>query len=73
MVTARRRDACRKSSSISVLYDRMLKVLKKRDTVGNGKEKMAKNLDFAQNDNFMDNRCCKKLVPCSVLEILTKC
>ena len=48
----RRRNACRKSAkSFPVLYDKKGNVLKEKDSVQNAKEKLAKSLDFAENNN----------------------
>ena len=71
-----------KVQGFPVLYNKIVKDFKARNGVRNAWEIVVESLDFADNSNFIrtsSNRentlkiaVLKKLVPCSVPEILTK-
>ena len=75
-----------KVQGFPVLYDKRVKVFKEKDAVQNTWEKVAESLDFEENilkkmvillehlaaENILKIAVLKKLMPCSVSEILTK-
>ena len=63
------------------MYDKRIKGFKEKDAVQNAWEKVAEGLDFEEmvillehvaTENILKIDVLKKLVPCSVSEILTK-
>ena len=80
MATARRKTTCIKSSSISSFIWQKCKRIQIKIAVPNAREKVTEYLDFVQNGNFIRgisnenimNKCSKRLVPCSLSEILTE-
>ena len=70
-----------KVEGFPVLYEKRVEVFKEKDSFQNAWEKVAESLDFAENSNFIREIATenilkivvlKKLMPCSVSEILTK-
>ena len=68
-------------TSFPVLYDKRIKGFKERDAVQNAQKKVAESLDFEEmvilleqvaTENILKIDVLKKLMPCSVSEILTK-
>ena len=68
-------------TSFPVLYDKRIKGFKEKDAVQNAQKKMAESLDFEEmvilleqvaTENILKIDVLKKLMPCSVSEILTK-
>ena len=68
-------------TSFPVLYDKRIKGFKEKDAVQNAQKKVAKSLDFEEmvilleqvaTENILKIHVLKKLMPCSVSEILTK-
>ena len=64
-----------------VLYDKRIKGFKEKDAVQNAQKKVAESLDFEEmvilleqvaTENILKIDVLKKLMPCSVSEILTK-
>ena len=70
-----------KFTSFPVLYDKRIKGFKEKDAVQNVRKKVAESLDFEEmvilleqvaTENILKIDVLKKLMPCSVFEILTK-
>ena len=68
-------------TSFPVLYDKRIKGFKEKDAVQNAQKKVAESLDFEEmvillgqvaTENILKIDVLKKLMPCSVSEILTK-
>ena len=68
-------------TSFLVLYDKRIKGFKEKDAVQNAQKKVAESLDFEEmvilleqvaTENILKIDVLKKLMPCSVSEILTK-
>ena len=68
-------------TSFPVLYDKKIKGFKEKDAVQNAQKKVAESLDFEETvilleqvatENILKIDVLKKLMPCSVSEILTK-
>ena len=68
-------------TSFPVLYDKRIKGFKEKDAVQNAQKKVAGSLDFEEmvillekvaTENILKIDVLKKLMPCSVSEILTK-
>ena len=68
-------------TSFPVLYDKRIKGFKEKDAVQNAQKKVAESLDFEEmvilleqvaTENILKIDFLKKLMPCSVSEILTK-
>ena len=68
-------------TSFPVLYDKKIKGFKEKDAVQNAQKKVAESLDFEEmvilleqvaTENILKIHVLKKLMPCSVSEILTK-
>ena len=68
-------------TSFPVLYDKRIKGFKEKDVVQNAQKKVAESLDFEEmvilleqvaTENILKIDVLKKLMPCSVSEILTK-
>ena len=68
-------------TSFPVLYDKRIKGFKEKDAVQNAQKKVAESLDFEEmvilleqvaTENILKIHVLKKLMPCSVSEILTK-
>ena len=68
-------------TSFPVLYDKRIKGFKEKDAVQNAQKKVAESLDFEEmvilleqvaTENILKIDILKKLMPCSVSEILTK-
>ena len=68
-------------TSFPVLYDKRIKGFKEKDAVQNTQKKVAESLDFEEmvilleqvaTENILKIDVLKKLMPCSVSEILTK-
>ena len=68
-------------TSFPVLYDKRIKGFKEKDAVQNAQKKVAESLDFEEmvilleqvaTQNILKIDVLKKLMPCSVSEILTK-
>ena len=68
-------------TSFPVLYDKRIKGFREKDAVQNAQKKVAESLDFEEmvilleqvaTENILKIDVLKKLMPCSVSEILTK-
>ena len=68
-------------TSFPVLYDKRIKGFKEKDAVQNAQKKVAESLDFEEmvilleqvaTENILKIDVLKKLMPCSVSEILAK-
>ena len=68
-------------TSFPVLYDKRIKGFKEKDAVQNAQKKVAESLDFEEmvilleqvaTENILKIDVLKKMMPCSVSEILTK-
>ena len=68
-------------TSFPVLYDKRIKGFKEKDDIQNAQKKVAESLDFEEmvilleqvaTENILKIDVLKKLMPCSVSEILTK-
>ena len=68
-------------TSFPVLYDKRIKGFKEKDAAQNAQKKVAESLDFEEmvilleqvaTENILKIDVLKKLMPCSVSEILTK-
>ena len=68
-------------TSFPVLYDKRIKGFKEKDAIQNAQKKVAESLDFEEmvilleqvaTENILKIDVLKKLMPCSVSEILTK-
>ena len=68
-------------TSFPVLYNKRIKGFKEKDAVQNAQKKVAESLDFEEmvilleqvaTENILKIDVLKKLMPCSVSEILTK-